>query len=104
MVDGVWINGIYYYVKETAGHFSGDTLGEFHPTQSAILIDQSLEDQIKKSTLVHEIVEAWNWRYEWKLPHEIITQMEAAVYQLVIENPELIEYLLNDEEEDEDAE
>ncbi|MFT9493405.1 hypothetical protein [Anaerosolibacter sp.] len=51
-----------------------------------IKIDATLPKQNQESTLLHEIIEQINFRYELRLPHEQITILESALYQVLKDN------------------
>ncbi len=54
-----------------------------------IEIEETLPQQNKESVLIHEILEQINYRYELNLPHEKITILETALYQVIRDNPEI---------------
>lgn len=54
-----------------------------------IKIDDSLPEQNKKSTLIHEIIEQINCIYELGLEHDKICTLETALYQVIADNKEL---------------
>lgn len=53
--------------------------------------------QHQKSVLLHEIIEALNYRLEMNLEHEKITQLEAGLFTVFRDNPELAKYLTDAE-------
>ena len=46
-----------------------------------------------KSVLLHEILEALNYRLELNLRHEIIVQLEAGLFQVIKDNSKLLKYI-----------
>lgn len=54
-----------------------------------IQIDNSLPQQNQESTLLHEIIEQINYRYEFGLEHNKITILETALYQVIQDNKEI---------------
>ena len=40
-------------------------------------------------TLIHEIFEAVNGKYELELPHQTITILGAVFHQIIVDNPEM---------------
>lgn len=55
-----------------------------------IEIEETLPQQNKESTLIHEILEQINYRYELDLPHEKISILETALYQVIRDNPDIV--------------
>lgn len=51
-----------------------------------IVIDSTLPVQNQESTLLHEILEQINYRYELGLSHDKITILETALYQVLKDN------------------
>ena len=45
------------------------------------------------SVLLHEVIEAIDYRLELKMDHEKITQLEAALIQVIRDNPDLLKEL-----------
>lgn len=62
-------------------------------TNLTILLDPSGKKSHQKEVLAHEIVEQWNYRYEIGLSHDKITILGIALFQLLEENPNLMEKL-----------
>jgi hypothetical protein len=54
-----------------------------------IVIDSTTQKQNQETTLLHEIIEQINFRYELKLEHNQITTLESALYQVIKDNPEI---------------
>lgn len=42
------------------------------------------------ASLLHEIIEAINYRYEMDLEHHKIMTLETALYQILVDNPQLL--------------
>lgn len=69
-------------------------VGAVDPLGCAIVIDSSLNSEAHgKSVLLHEILEALDYRLELGLDHKVITQLEAGLFQVIRDNPELIPLL-----------
>jgi len=64
-------------------------MGEFDKTKGEITIDTHLTDEQKKSTLLHEIIEAINYHFDLNLEHNKIMTLETALYQVLKDNNEI---------------
>jgi hypothetical protein len=67
--------------EEACGMSSGDKL--------EIVIDPRLSPEMKMSTLIHEVIESLNYHYELGLKHNVIATLEAGLFQVVNDNPEV---------------
>ena len=56
--------------------------------------------QHQKSVLLHEIIEAINYRLELQLEHEKITQLESGLFSVFADNPELAKFLSEEGDND----
>ena len=54
-----------------------------------ISVDPTLKASMQESTLIHEIIEQLNYHLEMKLEHPIISQLEASLYQVMKDNPDI---------------
>lgn len=52
--------------------------------------------QHQRSVLLHEIIEALNYRLELGFQHEKITQLEAGLFSVFRDNPELLDTFKDD--------
>jgi hypothetical protein len=87
----VKIGGIKYkieYSKDLAR--DRGCLGECCCNSNVIRLDSDLSFHMERKTLLHEIIEAINFEYELKLEHTKISIIETALYQVIIDNAELI--------------
>lgn len=50
-----------------------------------IRIDANLPADQARSTMLHEIIEALNHALEMDLPHGVICQLEAGLYQVLVD-------------------
>jgi len=64
-------------------------------TRIVISMDQSIAYQ--KCVLLHEIIEALDYRLELELRHNQITSLESGLFQVFRDNPGLIQLFLMDE-------
>ena len=90
------ILGIDYDIKFSCGNAPGSasSIGQQHSTQCSLWVDTTNNSPAhQKSVLIHEIIEAINFRLELRLEHEKITQLEAGLFQVLTDNPQLLEYL-----------
>lgn len=51
-----------------------------------IWIDKNQNQQQQESTFIHEILEAISYSLELQLPHNIISSLETALYQVLKDN------------------
>lgn len=65
-----------------------------------IVIDSSHPDSRQRSTLIHELLEAIDFELEIKLEHSQITRLETGLFQVLTQNPELINLLALKKEKD----
>jgi hypothetical protein len=90
-MDKVKIGGILYKVskiKDLArdrGH-----LGECCGNNATIGLDDNLHSDVERKVLLHEIIEAINFEYELELAHNKISTLESSLYQVIMDNKELI--------------
>jgi DNA-binding transcriptional regulator YhcF (GntR family) len=54
-----------------------------------IKIDNSIPEQQKHSTLIHEILELIDFIYELGLDHRTISTLESAIHQVIVDNPDM---------------
>jgi hypothetical protein len=88
--DKVKIGGIVYNCSfsNTSARDSG-SLGSSCGNACEIVIDSTVPKQNQESTLLHEIIEQINFRYELNLEHKQITVLESAIYQVIKDNPDI---------------
>jgi len=55
-------------------------------TKQHIRLSDDLGEDMRDSTLLHEIIEALNYHLELKLEHNQITSLEAGLYQTLKDN------------------
>lgn len=70
-----------------------ETCGEYHQDECKITISEGLHPVARRSTVLHEIIEAINGMLELKLRHPQISGLEAGLMQVLQDNPELVYYL-----------
>ncbi len=66
-----------------------DHMGESCGDQLSIKIDKSLPESVQQSVFIHEILEQFNFVYNVGLEHKQIYDLEAAIYTLIKDNPEI---------------
>lgn len=54
--------------------------------EQKIVIDESLPQDKKEETLLHEIIEALSGYYSLNLDHEVITTLGFGLYQVLKDN------------------
>jgi hypothetical protein len=99
MSDKVKIGGILYSIskiKDLArdkGH-----LGECCGNNASINLDDDLQPDVERKVLLHEIIEAINFEFELNLEHNKISVLESTLYQVIIDNKELIKSFWKDDD------
>jgi len=96
MINKVRILGIDYKIIYEDSERSGmSDIGQCHTTQCLIrLCSNKNSKEHAKCVLIHEIIEAINYRLELKLDHNIITSLESSLFAVLIDNPDLLRLLL----------
>jgi hypothetical protein len=61
-------------------------MGEMIIAELLIKIKDNMPIEMQKSTLCHEIIEAWNSIYDIKLKHNQIMTLENCLYKLMTDN------------------
>ena len=90
------ILGINYPVQFVTPNIGRDEapLGECHTGGTTIIINAGdNSDEHQKSVVLHEIIEALNYRMELKLKHRQISQLEAGLFSVLVENPWLLDWM-----------
>ena len=70
-----------------------DSFGLCRHDTCAIEISDSNSEQYARSVLLHEILEALNYRLELGLEHDKITILEAGLIQIIRDNTQLVKFL-----------
>jgi len=71
------------------------TVGLCKNTDCSLVIDKDTHIDFQKTTLLHEIIEALSYRLELNLKHSQITALEGGLFQVIKDNPKLLEYFKN---------
>lgn len=88
--DKVKIGGQTYRVRYDAkmptkrGH-----KGECDPMDNEITLDPLMIKSQQEQTFIHEILEAINFEYPVNLEHTQIELLDAVLYQVIKDNPEI---------------
>lgn len=92
--ENLRILGIDYRVDFEDSEDTNSGTGSCNVTRCIIKIcaNRNSPDH-QKSVLIHEIIEALNYRLELELDHYKITTLEAGLIQVIRDNPKLLEYL-----------
>ena len=94
MINNIKIAGLKYEINLienlTRDHA---TLGSCCGNNLTINIDNGLKEDVKRKTLLHEIIEALNFEYDLEFQHNKICVLETALFALIRDNTELIKYL-----------
>ena len=83
------IGGIRYEVEYVDSHEISGSLGRFMSNPAKMLIAAHAAQDVQKSTLLHEVIEALNFQMELGLKHRQIMSLEHGLFQVMRDNPEL---------------
>ncbi len=72
--------------------------GNFDGKKSIIKIEQTLCEQMRLSSLLHEIIEGLNWHLELKLEHPKLTSIETGLFEVLTSNGVDLSPLMKQEE------
>lgn len=88
--EKVKIGGYEYDIEvmEAVSHWGGKQ-GCQDGNSLEIKIASNMPEPMQHSVLIHEMIEAINYHYDLKLKHEKIMLLEAALYQIIVDNPEM---------------
>ena len=100
MIDNVKIGPLVYKVV-----FDGNLTGEEGPpifgaiviSKSTIFVEDLADDQWKRITLLHEIIHAMLDQAGQEQNENVINALAHGVYGLLKDNPDLIEWIGNDD-------
>jgi len=100
MISKLKIFGFIYTIKTEFDRGNVDGLaGQCNAIKTEITISTAMNSKPhQKSVLIHEIIEAINYHLELKLDHTAITGLETGLYQVIVDNPELLEYLKSEKD------
>lgn len=59
-----------------------------------ILVDSNMTEGNTLSTILHELLECMNKRFSMELHHELIDELEAHLFSVLVDNPALLKELL----------
>jgi hypothetical protein len=78
--------------------------GQFDATQKLIQIAAGQTHDDERETLLHEVLHALEVQMHAHIPEDKLRQLAVGLYAAVKDNPRLVQYLLEEEEEDADVE
>lgn len=97
MIDTLRILGLNYKVELFDERSGVSGAGQVYNPQALIQLNKDLNNpEHIKSVLLHEIIEALNYRLELKLEHNVITSLETGLFQVLKDNKELLKLFLED--------
>ena len=76
----------YEIIDEKQGLADNGRFGYHNRNRNEIGIDPDCSEELKMSTLLHEILEAVNWHYDMKLKHDQICKLETTLFQVLKDN------------------
>lgn len=80
------ILGYNYRIKHEAMADEINASGRLHGRLQVIQVASDLVEEGYTSALLHEILEAINWHLELGLEHNVIMSLEAALFQVLVDN------------------
>lgn len=95
MIKSIRILGLDYKVELYTDNRGINNLGQVNLGHTIIQLssDRNSPEHLK-SVLIHEIIEAINYRLELKLEHNIITSLEAGIFQVLTDNKNILKLFL----------
>lgn len=66
-----------------------DNIGLYDPHSDKIFLKDSLKPDRKEETLLHEIVECINEKFDYNLSHKTISGIAVNLHQILKDNPDL---------------
>jgi hypothetical protein len=80
------ILGYEYTIERREDVHSMDAFGKMNAKAQVIPIATDLAQEQVESTILHEVIEALNYHLDLKLKHDTIMRLEAALYQVLVDN------------------
>ena len=95
MIKSIKILGLDYKI-ELYGDLHGiSNVGQVYNPQALIQLHKDTNSsEHMKSVLLHEIIEALNYRLELRLDHNVITSLEAGFFQVLQDNKKFVKLFL----------
>ena len=95
MIKSIRILGLDYEIELFNERTGISGAGQVYNPQALIQLNTDINNpEHMKSVLIHEIVEALNYRLELKLDHNIITSLEAGFFQIFQDNKDFLKLFL----------
>lgn len=63
-----------------------DTAASCNSGQQKIWIDTNQCQEEQESSLIHEVLEAFNYHFEFGFDHKVISTLETSLYQVLKDN------------------
>jgi len=91
----VKILGIEYPIRFIHPNITMDSanLGECDLSACEIRLNNQQSTDLIRATLLHEIIEALNFRMELELEHQKINQIEAGLFQVFCDSPKVARFI-----------
>ena len=95
MIKSIRILGLDYKVETYTDRSGIHDIGQVIVAQNIIQLssDRNSPEHLK-SVLIHEIIEALNYRLELKLEHNVITSLETGLFQVLQDNKNFLKLFL----------
>jgi len=89
-----------YSIEEHSRSEMGDSMGDLNRETKVIRITKDLEQQVKKETLLHELLHVTldDYSIEDDLEEKIVRLLSPRIMELFKRNPKLLEVLFGKEE------
>ena len=88
----VKIAGVTYTIRISPHmRLEDDCSGKLRIGRAIIDLDDYMDPDIAKATLLHEIIEAIDTENELKLEHNKIQSISTQLYQVIHDNPEMFQ-------------
>lgn len=88
MPDDIKIGGVRYKIIPAESNVI-DSSGKVVFGSAVIHIDETLQYDMAKATLLHEVIEVINEENELKMKHRVIQTLATQLFQVLKDNPDV---------------
>ena len=97
MIKSLRILGLDYEIELINERSGVNDAGQVHNPQALIQLHETVNSpEHIKSVLIHEVIEALNYRLELKLDHNVITSLETGFFQIFQDNKDFLKLFLEE--------